>query len=276
MTGSKVARFLIGALLIVIMIGLATTWGLSLFGQEPQRGLASSLLQTLVQPLGTAVLAALYYWNEYLKPKSDSLVSLATSDSVARSAAVSSASPQFNFNLVQNAIPLPNPVNIEELAANVIRKIAENRNVTAASVVAEEFVLVDGGGKRRALLGLSDAGAAGLWIFDVEGRQRLWIGVGNAQEPILSLISRSGATRLGLVDSESITGLTIKSDDGKSILNVLGHADDGHHLSSVMLCDPRNKAQVAIYQGPLNLGVIFGKDKDGKAVWAYPPLRRTG
>lgn len=150
------------------------------------------------------------------------------------------------------------------------------RNVTAASVVAEKFVLVDGTGKRRAILGTNEAGAAGLWAFDTDGRQRLWIGVGNEQDPIMSLISRSGAPRLGIVDTELITGLQIKGNDGKAILNVIGHADDTGHLSGVVLCNPSNKAQVAIYLGPSNpTGVLFGQDKDGKAVWAYPPLRKT-
>jgi hypothetical protein len=277
MTGSKVARFLTVSLLVVLVAGLAIVWSFFLTGHEAQSKIAVSLFQKTVQPLGTALLTALYYWSEYLKPKEVSSTAVAMSDSSARSDVVSSAAPNINIsvNTVQNPPSPPSFVDIDELVENVAKKIAEKGNVIAASVVAEKFVLVDGSGKRRALLGLTDAGAAGLWSFDVDGRQRLWIGVGNDQEPILSLISRDGTTRLAVVDTETITGLSIRGNSGKALLNLMGHADDTRYLSSVVLCDPNSESQVALYSGPLSPPVLFAKDKDGKTVWSYPPVLKA-
>jgi hypothetical protein len=275
MTGSKVARFLTVALLIILLVSLAIVGGLALFGQGARSKVAASLFQKSVQPVATVLLTALYYWSEYLKPGKASFA-VAESGSEARSGAVSSAAPQINLsvNNIQNVPSPPVPINIDELAVNVAKKIAENRETTAASVVAEKFVLVDAEGKQRAQLGLSGSGAAGLWAFDTEGRQRLWVGVGDKQEPILSLISRSGVTRLGIVDTETVCGIVIKRNDGKSLMNIIANSTESHPVSGIVLYDPSNEQSMsAIVQGRLTPGILFYKDKDGKTVWAYPPLR---
>jgi hypothetical protein len=273
---SKIARFIVAVLLIVLLVSIATSWGLFQFGREPQSQVAWSLLQKFVQPLGTALLTALYYWNEYLKPKPKSSLALATSQSLAGSDAVSTASPQVNVvNNVQITPASPSFLKIDELAENVIEKIAANRNLTAASVVAEKFVLVDSAGNRRATLGFADGGAAGLWSFDAEGRQRVFIGLGNNQDPIVYLMNQRGTPRIAMIDAEKITGLTIKDDDGGALLNVSAHSDDSAHISSVVLYDPRTKAQLAIAQNrAVSPGLLFCKDADGTTVWSYPPVAR--
>jgi len=275
MTGSKVARFLTVALLIILLVSLAIVGGLALFGQGAQSKVAASLFQKSVQPVATVLLTALYYWSEYLKPERNSFA-VAESGSEARSGAVSSASPQIHFsvNNIQNVPSPPIPINIEDLAVNVAKKIAENREITATSVVAEKFILVDAEGKQRAVLGLSGSGAAGLWAFDTDGRQRLWVGVGDQQEPVLSLTSRGGVTRLGIVDTETVCGMVIKTNDGKPLVNIIGNSTESNPMSGIVLYDPSDEQSMSVFfQGRSTQGILFYKDKDGKTVWAYPPLR---
>jgi len=264
-------------LLVALVAGVFATWYLALFGQEHHSKVALSVFQQVVQPLGAALLTGLFYWSQYLKPKAALSEIESASKSVARSEASVSATPQVNvLNIVQSPAPSP-AVNIAELADAVIKNIAENRSITAATIFAENVVLVDRQKTRRAIFGLNGSGAAGMWACDADGRVRLWLGVGDKQDPTISFISQAGITRLGITDNETTTGLIIKGNDDKTLVSLMGHSENSIYQSAIALLNPHDKNLAAFCQSnAMPEGLIFSRAEDRRICWRYPLNFRTG
>jgi hypothetical protein len=84
------------------------------------------------------------------------------------------------------------------------------------SVIAEQFVLVDSHGERRATLSLGAGGASALALSDASGRARAAIRLGVDGAPSVVLYDTSGRRRLEVaLKADGATGLGLYDETGE-------------------------------------------------------------
>ena len=84
-------------------------------------------------------------------------------------------------------------------------------------LTAEEFRVVDGGGKVRASLGVSPDGSLGLRLADGEGKIRGMLYIGADGESALNFYNQGGNARAQLALSrDGLPGLVFSDEDGMS------------------------------------------------------------
>jgi len=174
------------------------------------------LSQPLSQGAGTIVMAALYFWREYIGVKSGD-------DGDAKRAEVSvapvipvttevTATPQ----IIQNIYPPSlSPPPLSQVTSTVIvpdqpvessfvdaysdePPVGAERFVRAERAVlcAERFVLIDREGRERAAMMVDGKGAATLRMLDRAGRRRINLAVGADGFSELALMDAAGAARI--------------------------------------------------------------------------------
>jgi hypothetical protein len=172
--------------------------------------------------------------------------------------------------------------------------IAMGQAATKRTIVADEFILKDSAGNKRATLGL-DRGEPALTLFDATGHDRAWLGT----EGIV-LSDSNGTDRVVLGSSTAVSyesvegkyritdqgpGLVLSGADKKTIVEVGGMSDGGSLLlygqnpaltltdaqgfktivGSVSLAAPSTGASSRTSAASV---VLFGKD--GKSIWSAP------
>ncbi|MGH7915783.1 MAG: hypothetical protein ACREPW_14220 [Candidatus Binataceae bacterium] len=115
------------------------------------------------------------------------------------------------------------------------------------SLVAEEFVLVDSHGERRATLSLDAAGGPALALSDANGRARATIRLGVDGAPSVVLYDTSGRRRLEVaLKADGATGLGLYDETGEGRAELVVSGSGAPALS---LFGPNGKRLVKLPAG---------------------------
>lgn len=149
--------------------------------------------------------------------------------------------------------------------AMAMRQSARAEEPRKKVVQAEEFVLVDAGGTKRATLGLTGA-ATSLGLFDEEGKMQALLNVGKRGAALAFWRGGVLCATVGVVKTESFVSLLDENRTTRLHLSVkaLGPA--------VGLFDDKGQARIGLAvdeHGP----ILEFRDAEGKARWRF---RETG
>ncbi len=115
------------------------------------------------------------------------------------------------------------------VVALVVLWAGAQRAMSQDSVIrARSFVLVDGSGNKRAVLGFSDAQTPSIWLYDEKGTKRAQFGFDTTGSTGVWLIDASGTDRvqMGYGSDNNLPGLWIYDASRKTVAR-LGVDDDG-------------------------------------------------
>lgn len=155
------------------------------------------------------------------------------------------------------------------------------------AITAEEFRLVDGEGKLRAVLGLREDGMVSLTFNDQSGRKRASVAAGDEGAafvvgdeegekrmavgyaegaPVVILADTTGRDRIALTVADDIPGLVLKDEAGTERAGMM--FADG--VPFVSLFDGEGRTRAVLNLEPDGRPAISLFDVDEQAVWSAP------
>ncbi len=210
----RVVKWAVASLVFFFLLGATIAGSLVILAGGLDKATAVDLFQRFLQPLGTALVAGLYLWRDFLPDKK-------STNSEARSKAKSEAMAQSAGSVVNinNVLP-PAPslaASKEDLKEAVDKIIKEKGDLSTGVVTAQRFILVDVQGRQRATLGIDPGLGPVFELTDDRGRRRLSLGIDKESEPELLMYDKDGIPKLGLVTAAA-QGTTIGPIDAISAI----------------------------------------------------------
>ena len=134
------------------------------------------------------------------------------------------------------------------------------------TIVAQSFVVKDASGTMRVFFGMnSDTQQPIMEMFDEEGKRRIIVGLTDASEPSVSLFDKEGTSRVALALSSDDTSKIVVHNKDKTLGGQLASNDAGPVLS-FDFGDGRLLGVIKDIEGR----ILFGELKeDGTIVKAY-------
>jgi hypothetical protein len=142
----------------------------------------------------------------------------------------------------------------------------------AKEVRAEKFIVVDGQGKPRAVLGTLDKEPL-IALYDDKNNPRLALTVRKEGTPSLSLYDKNGKPRMVCyVKGDDEAGIQLVAKDGKTaMVRLLAMADKAGETTSLKMYNPKTgKVAAAVISMPETGGAVGLFDKNGKPAWVAP------
>ncbi len=150
--------------------------------------------------------------------------------------------------------------------------MSKPKNPEKKVVEAEELVLKSRDGKVLARIGEEEGGGVAFRLYDANGVERYFIGLGPEGNPIVAMTDEKESPRLTLSHTVAGTAIEIR-DENKKVRAKIGF--DGQNMSFLTLGGTQSSTQLLLWadedsskvalndpQGRLRLGLV--SDMDGK------------
>ena len=232
-------------MIAALLCGATITGAIALLSEGAQRATLEVLFQKFLQPLGTTLLFALYFWRDFFTEHPESK---SKAESSSQATAQVTAAPEIN---IHNYIDMPltppsSPFDNEEIGRIIDPAIREKNECKAETVTARNLIITDREGKPRIFLTTSDKGrpffamlgdenqlravlsevefantiTPYLDFFDAEGTIKLHLGL-HRDSPILNFFGTNSRNACSLTDGPRgpVLALFDKADEIRTLLH---------------------------------------------------------
>jgi hypothetical protein len=213
----KTGRWIVAAVVAALLLGATVSGAIAFLSENAQKATLVLLFQKFLQPLGSALVAALYLWRDFLKEQSEPA---ARAEALSQAVAQSAASPQINVQAFFPSPPTSSALSFDkgELADAIDLLMREKGDLKTGVVTAQRLVLADSDGKPRLVFGTNSKAEPGLFMLDQQGRRRVLLVLSEDKEaltPELSFYDEEGAMRFSLGLSDGFPTLDFRAANGK-------------------------------------------------------------